>query len=386
MLNVRFGVATLLVIACAAALGGSADSARTQGGAAWTLTPVAEGQKLLRVDVSGDTLYGFRVDPTNFTLTAVKSVRASGGPAPQCSLAGSPATLACDGALPGGISVFVQLTTSGSGGAYEFALLFSPGDTNPLYVPSNQTAPPVPLGGEIGKTSAEGGRVLIQNPNSRASFQQFEIKPVGPPFTSVETPDCAVTEGGGIACQGSLRPGRTLAVEFRMAPESDAPAVFLIAHGTATGLAYIPPGDPCEDYGEVVTRLRAEGAVLVNHSTALARVPQARRFLAPLSRKLTAFARQFEAALKRASNCAAGEARKSAAATACDPQGRALQRAKGTVAGLNLVLPTERRVAARIKRLRAVPGKTRKQIAAAKASIRRAEQALLACDASLAQD
>jgi len=244
----------------------------------------------------------------------------------------------------------------------------------------------VALGGEIGKTSAQGGRVLIQNPNSRASFQQFEIKPVGPPFTGVKTPDCAVTEGGGIACQGNLRPGRTLAVKFGMDPDSDAPPVFLIAHGTATGLAYIPPGNPCEDFGDVVTRLRAEGAVLVKHLTALTRVPQARRFVAPLRRAATSFAKQLDTALRRAGNCAAGGARKGAAAAACDPQGRALQRAKGTVAGLNVILPIERRVAAKVKKLRVVPGNTRKELAAAKGAIERAERALVACDALLAQN
>jgi hypothetical protein len=385
VLGVRLGVATLLVIVCAAALGGSADSARTQGGAAWTLTPVANGQKLLRVDVSGDTLYGFRVRGTSFAVSSIKSIHASGGPAPECAITGSPPMLACDGALPGGVSVFVQLKTSGSDGAYEFALLFSPGDTNLLYVPSNQTAPPAPLGGEIGKTSAEGGRVLIQNPNSGASFQQFEIKPIGLPFTSVRTPDCALTEGGAIACQGSLRPGRTLAVKFGMDPDSDAPPVFLIAHGNATGLAYIPPGDPCEDFHDVVTRLRAEAAVVRSHLAALARVPQARRFLAPLRRKLTTLSKQIQAALNRSGNCAAGDVRKTAAAAACDSQERALQRAKGTVAGLTAVLPTERRAAAKVKKLRAVPGKTRKEIAAAKMGIKRAGQALVACDAALAQ-
>ena len=113
----RFGVCTLVAFLCAVVLGGSADSARTQGGAAWTLSPVADGQKFLRVEVEGDTLYGFRLRGTDFTVTGINSVRASGGATPQCTVSGSPATLACDGALVGGISVFVQLLTSGAGGA-----------------------------------------------------------------------------------------------------------------------------------------------------------------------------------------------------------------------------------------------------------------------------
>ena len=98
----RLWVCIVVAAACAALLSGAAGSARAQGGADWTLRPVADGQKWLRVDVSGDTLYGFRVRGTDFAVTGIKSVRASGGPTPQCSISGTPATLSCDGELPGG--------------------------------------------------------------------------------------------------------------------------------------------------------------------------------------------------------------------------------------------------------------------------------------------
>jgi hypothetical protein len=383
---VRLGVCTLVAVACAVALGGSADSARTQGGAAWSLKPVAPGQKWLRVDVEGDTLYGFRLRGTSFTVTGIKSVHASGGPTPQCSVSGTPATLACDGDLPGGISVFVQLNVSGSGGSFDFAFLFQPGDTNLLYIPSNETAAPVPLTGTLGKTSAEGGRVLIQNPNATESFQQFEVKPIGLAFTSVSTPDCALTEGGGIACQGDLRPGRTLVIRFGMDPNADAPPAVLLAHGNATGLAYVEPGEPCADIKAVIARLKGEAAVVRTHLAAIERVATARPLARPLRLRLQSLTKQINAQVNRSGNCAAGEARKAASAAACDARWNRLERAKGTIAGLTAVLPTERRVAAKVKALRSLPGRTSKELAAAKANLTQQTKNLLACAAALATD
>ena len=54
-------------------------------------------------------------------------------------------------------------------------------------------------------------------------------------------------------------------------------------------------------------------------------------------------------------------------------------------AGLRDVLPAERRVAAKVKALRSLPASTQKKLAAAKAQLERVTEALLACDAALAQ-
>ncbi len=224
----------------------------------WTLKAVADGQKLLRVDVQGDTLYGFRVRGTDFTVTGIKSVRASGGPAPQCSVTGSPATLACDGALPGGISVFVQLTTSGSGGAYELGFLLSPGDTNLLYIPSNERAPPVPLGGSIGRTSNGGGRVTIRNPGS-ASFQQLEVAPIGFRVAGVSTADCGRDRGRGHRVPAAARPARSTAVIHFSAALPEIGSAYLFATGTDTGIAYVEPGEACPDMVAALERLTKRG-------------------------------------------------------------------------------------------------------------------------------
>jgi len=380
---VRFGVCTLIAVACAVVLGGSADSARTEGGAGWSLKPVAAGQKWLRVEVSGDSLYGFRLRGTDFTVTAIKSVRASGGPTPQCSISGSPATLVCDGELPGGISVFVQLATSGAGGAYEFALLFQPGDTDLFQIPSNQQAPPAPLGGSLGRTGNGGGRVTIRNAG-RASFQQFEVAPIGFRVSGVATTDCGVTEGGGIACQRPLGPGKTAVVRFSGAVEDSSSAYLLATSADDTGLAYVEHGDPCPDLAASSMRIRSEASIVRAHLAVMSRNRAAKPFLGPLRTKLAALEKQIAAAQRGLSSCER-TGRKVAAAAACDAKLLSVGRAVGREAGLRDVLPTERRVGARVKALRSLPSSTRKTLAAAKAATARAVRALAVCDASLAQ-
>ena len=379
----RFGVCTLIAVACAVVLGGSADSARTQGGAGWSLKPVADGQKWLRVEVSGDTLYGLRLRGTDFGVSGIRSVRASGGPTPQCSISGSPATLFCDGELPGGISVFVQLTTSGSGGAYEIALLFQPGDTDLFYIPSNQQAPPSPLGGSLGRTQNGGGRVTISNPGT-ASFQQFEVAPIGFRADGVATADCGVTEGGGIACQRPLGPGKTAVVRFGGAVPDSSSAYLLATSAGDTGLAYVPYGDPCPDSAASSARVRSEASIVRAHLAVLSHTRAAKPFLAPLRRKLAALEKQIAAARRGLLRCVQ-TGRKVAAASACDAKMLSVGHASGREAGLRDVLPTERRVAAKVKALRGLPPSTQKKLAAAKAKLERVTEALLACDAALAQ-
>jgi hypothetical protein len=373
----------LLAIACAVVLGGRADSARTQGGAGWSLKPVADGQKWLRVEVSGDTLYGFRLRGTDFSVDGIKSVRASGGAPPQCSISGSPGTLVCDGELPGGISVFVQLATSGAGGAYEFALLLQPGETDLFQIPSNQQAPPAPLGGSLGRTGNGAGRVTISNPG-KSSFQQFEVAPIGFRVSGVATTDCGVTEGGGIACQRPLGPGKTAVVRFSAAVDDSSSAYLLATSAEDTGLAYVPHGDACPDAAATSTRLRSEASVVRAHLALLSRSRAAKHFLAPLRRKLAALEKQIATAQRGLLQCEQ-TGRKVAAASACDAKMLSVGHASGRVAGLGDVLPTERRVAAKVKALRRLPSSTQKKLADAKAKLKRVKGALLTCDAALAQ-
>jgi len=425
---VRFAACTLVAAVCAVVLGGSANSAHTQGGADWTLRPVAAGQKWLRVNVQGDTLYGFRVRGTDFAVTGIKSVRASGGPTPQCSVSGTPATLACDGDLPGGISVFVQLTTAGAGGSYDFALLFSPGDTNLFYVPSNQKAPPVLIGGSLGMTSATEGRVTILNA-SESTFQQLEVAPIGFRVANVKTQDCGVTEGGGIACQGTLRPHESAVIQFVASPFSGTPSAVLLALGGETGFIYVQAGDACPDLSGQLARIQAQIAPVksqialaerqltgAQHSLgssqafakATAQIRSARSALRPLRQRLTALRRAVRGREGKLRSCEGGGALKVAATGTCDDESKAAGRAGGTVVALLTALSVERRVAKRartavplIKRvgprggagwreaiahlsvLIAVPGKTQSALNMAEARSFSADTALTNCYRSL---
>ena len=421
----RFGVFTLVAFVCAVVLGGSANSARTQGGADWTLRPVADGQKWFRVNVQGDTLHGFRLRGTDFTATGIKSVRASGGAAPQCSVSGTPATLACDGELPNGISVFVQLNVSGSGGGYEFALLFSPGDTNLLYVPSSQKVAPVPLGGSVGRTSPTNGRVMFHNPKGGQSFQQLEIAPVGFRATNVSHRDCGLTAGGGVACTHALEPGATFAVTFRTRSFSGAVGAFLLAQGNTTGLAYVPDGDPCVDLRANLTRLqtrysalkaqigqvqkrlaRAERAVKGGRlARAADQLRAVRERLAGLRQRGVQWRKALEAA-QALPGC--GSAAAPTVAGVCDTEWIATGRRAGTVEGLGQALEAERRIRkiarksavlvkraggarsrpaiGRLNALVNLPRKTQKALLKATGASARGEAALTSCEAALAQD
>ena len=110
----------------------------------------------------------------------------------------------------------------------------------------------------------------------------------------------------------------------------------------------------------------------------------AKRFLAPLRRKLAALEKQIAAAQRGLLSCEQ-TGRKAAAASACDAKMLSVGHASGREAGLRDVLPTERRVAAKVKALRGLPTSTQKKLAAAKAKRKQVTEALLACDAALAQ-
>jgi hypothetical protein len=420
--RVRVGVCTIVAFLCAVVLGGSADSARTQGGAAWMLTPVAAGQKFLRVDVEGDTLYGFQLRGTDFTVTGVKSVRASGGPTPQCSVSGTPTTLACNGELPGGISVFVQLTTSGSGGAYEFGFLFSPGDTNPLYIPSSQTAPPLTLGGSLGMTSPTQGRVTIRN-LSQTTLQKVEVSPIDFSVSSVATPDCGLsTEGGSIACNRPLPPGQTAAISFGTTSVSGEASAYLVGYtgGTVAGFAFVEAGAPCPDLQANVAGMQAELKTLQGEIAKLNRglhslgravpakpVKPMKQAVARLQRRLAVIRKELRVSQKQLHACAQGE-RKAAAAAACDTQWKAAAQAAGRAAALKESLAGERRVArsaralivslkrlgprpgarkaiATLTALSVLPGKTAHAYSAAKGAAKRANTAVTRCNAALDQ-
>lgn len=425
MRRVRFGVCTLAALAVAVLLGGSAQSARTDGGASWNLKPVSPTEKWLRVNVEGDTLYGFRLSGIGFTVTGVKSIVASGGLAPTCSFAGTPTTLACNGALPGGINVFLHLETTGSGGSYLFGLLFQPNDPNILFIPSQETAAPVRIGGTFGRTSPTAARFTIHNPG-KLSFAQLEVVPIGFEIKGVVSGSCAVTEGGALDCGMPLGPGGTAVIRAVTDPVPSGAKVVLLAHGDQTGFADVTEGDACADLKAKLAEKEAEAVALRQqiattgkaleravaalqdgNAGAKRRIARAEKALKKLKRRLRAVEADIRAREGHVSRCHEGGERQLAAATACDAENSADATARGRLNGLNEALSAQRTVAAEAKAaivllkkaggkgvrgaiarltvLVGLPGKTQAAVATARRKWADAEEALAACETALTQ-
>lgn len=358
----RLAVCALAVLTCAGLLGDSAASAPSQAGAEWSIQPVSPTQKWIRVSVQGESLYGFHVRGTNFTITSVKRVLASGGPAPSCSL--DAGTLKCEGELPGGISVFANVGFSGTGGAYELAFLFQPGDTNLLFVPGNERPAPPLLGGTFGTTSATGARVTIYNATT-ASYREVEVAPVGFRITEVtrfsigkvgSARDCGITEGGGVVCQGALGPGARAVLTVRTNGFAAEPSAVLFASDTQNAFIVASAGNPCADIAAHLAGARAQAAALRGEIAKLRRglsVPVAfaaqvkamNARVVGLSRQLAKVRSTVRGYQKQLRAC--GKAtRKLAAAAACDSDETSYERIVGKILGLSEGLRVERRIAA----------------------------------------
>ena len=369
----RFAACIGVAIVCAVVLGGSANSARTDGGAAWTMQPVSVNQKWLRVSVQGEPLYGFHVRGTDFALTAIKRVLVSGGPAPSCAIRGTTqTTLECDGELPGGTSVFVNLEFATTGGVpahnYEIALLFQPGDTNLLFVPASERSAPLRLGGTFGETSVSTGRITVHNP-STLSFRPIEVAPVGFRVTGISrvaigtrniTPDCGITEGGGVACQGPLGPGKTATLTFSTGSFGAQPSVVLLAGDGPSAFVVAAAGNPCADIESSIAGLQAEANALQGEVAKLKRgvavragalakqIRGIRTQVAGLERRLASVRSALRKAQKQLRACLP-QSQKGARVAACDPESKTAARTRGKAKGLAEALVVERSVSAKAR-------------------------------------
>jgi len=158
----RVGLAGSLALIAAGfgGLGFSDGSARTLGVSA-IVKPVSATEKWIRVSVAGgDSLDLFAVQGVDFSIVRVASIRATGVPAPACTVTGMPATLTCVGHLRSGGSVFVNVTTMGAGGSFRFARA-SAGGTPDLTtaVPASEGASLLPVAGRM--TRKDGRKTVI---------------------------------------------------------------------------------------------------------------------------------------------------------------------------------------------------------------------------------
>ena len=150
--------------------GGSARGLTT----AVSVRPVSASEKWIRVAVAGsDSLDVFGLHGSDFTITRIKSVRASGVPAPSCTV-NATASLVCVGHVRSGASVFVNVLTSGAGGSFAFARA-NAGEALDLSSaqPAAQGTGLLPVAARM--TRSDGTKTLIFS--GQTTFDTVEILP-----------------------------------------------------------------------------------------------------------------------------------------------------------------------------------------------------------------
>lgn len=209
----------LLAVCVPLLLGAGGKSAAFSYG--WNLKPVSGNQKWLRVYVEGEgSTKAFAVRGVDFTISEITSVRTSGGPEPSCGVSGTPATFRCDGPISGGMSVFVRMGVTGSGGTYEIG--FQVGNAPLVFQRQTQGPPFLPMQASLSSLSATKQRVTFAGSGHR--FEDFEILPFGYRITRVTkltvngaSQGSCKTEGSGIDCSLNFPSGAKGVVEFETA-------------------------------------------------------------------------------------------------------------------------------------------------------------------------
>jgi hypothetical protein len=172
----RVGLAGSLALVAAGfgELGLSSGSARTIGVSA-AVKPISATEKWVRVSVSGgDSLDLFALQGVDFSIVRVASVRASGVPAPACTVTGVPATLTCVGHVRSGASVFVNVGTTGAGGSFQFARTSAGGTLDLTTAPAAlQGSSLLPIAARM--TRRDGTKTVIFS--GQRTFQEVEILP-----------------------------------------------------------------------------------------------------------------------------------------------------------------------------------------------------------------
>jgi hypothetical protein len=199
-----------------------------------TVKPVSPTEKWIRVSAAaGDSLDLFAVRGVDFSIARVVSVRASGVPAPACSVTGVPATLTCVGHVRSGASVFVNVTTAGAGGTFQFARASAgrrhrPG-RRPGYVPGLRPSSRSPAR----MTRRDGRKTVIFS--GQTTFQDVEILPTSAfrvgNVTSVTVAGKARSlrscrrEGDGLDCRLVVPTGSIGKITFT-APRTNARTIY----------------------------------------------------------------------------------------------------------------------------------------------------------------
>lgn len=214
------------------AMGVPGGSARGLGVTAM-VKPVSATEKWVRVTAARqDSLDLFALQGVDFTLVAVKSVRASGVPAPACTVTGTPATLSCAGHIRSGASVFVNVTTSGAGGTFLFGRASVGGSIDLTGAPAASQGPSLlPVAARM--TRADGSKTVIFG--GQTTFGSVEILPTSAfrigKVTSITVAgkgqplSACRREGDGLLCRFTVPTGSIGKITFT-APRTHARTIY----------------------------------------------------------------------------------------------------------------------------------------------------------------
>jgi hypothetical protein len=198
----RLGVVGLLLVLV---LTVGAGGRRTDVQFGWVVAPVSDTEKWVRIE---------NVDPSrslkimeftgdDFTVTAIKSARASGASTPSCSV--STGLVRCDGDLPPQSSLFLNVVVAGSGGNFEIGASDDP--SNLVLAPGVQGPPLLPIVARLVTAGATTKRITFTSRGN--AFDELEILPYG--FTvdkvaSITAKGSCDPEGPGVDCSITLPP------------------------------------------------------------------------------------------------------------------------------------------------------------------------------------
>ena len=230
----RVGLAGSLALVAAGfgELGLSSGSARSLGVSA-IVKPVSATEKWIRVSAAGgDSFDLFALHGVDFSIARVASVRASGVPAPACTVTGVPATLTCVGHVRSGASVFVNVTTTGTGGSFQFARASGGGAIDLVNAPAaSQGSALLPIAARM--TRRDGKKTVIFS--GQTTFQDVEILPTSAfrvgRVTSVTVGGKArplrscLREGDGLDCRLIVPTGSIGKISFT-APRTNARTIY----------------------------------------------------------------------------------------------------------------------------------------------------------------
>jgi hypothetical protein len=211
------------------AVPGGASGRTTDVAFGWVVAPVAgTTQKWIRIENTDDnnSILLASVHGLTFNITSIVSVRASGGPTPNCTISTAATTfdyLYCSGNLPPDSSLILVVNTNGSGGDFEVAAndAYDPAALD--YAPDTEIAPLLPATASLTKTPTTESVSFTSGGNA---FDEVELLPYGLTVTKVDsiTPAGSTCDlqGPGLDCNVDLAANATGTITFETAPGSSA--------------------------------------------------------------------------------------------------------------------------------------------------------------------